>query len=176
MVQAGTVEAREAAAERAASAETAIRMVRAESRQPIHESLQGIVRHQLELLATPVLRWEGDVWSGIFMALMVQPPVTRREEGGFSGEAGGQEQSESQAWHSSMVLQVSGLGEVGVKLWLSEARLELELSAQDPAVHAALAQGIDQLRSRLEAHELEVLVRLRATVPEAEPEAGEAGE
>ncbi|UWN48855.1 hypothetical protein ASALC70_01045 [Alcanivorax sp. ALC70] len=38
------------------------------------DALHGVLRHQLEMLATPVLRWEGDVWSGVFMALMIQLP------------------------------------------------------------------------------------------------------
>jgi hypothetical protein len=168
--QAGGVEAREpgAAAERVVNAEVAARLARAEVRQPIHESLQGIVRHQLELLATPVLRWEGDVWSGIFMALMVQPPANRREEGGGRGEDAGQEgDPEDQEWHSSMVLRVSGLGEVGVKLWLQESRVELELAAEDPEVRDALEQGVDRLKARLEAQDLsQVIVRFRAPAPE----------
>jgi hypothetical protein len=166
-------EAREQVAltDRTAQLAHVLRPAPAETRQPIHESLQGIVRHQLELLATPVLRWEGDIWSGLFMALLVQPPAAKRDEGGASGEESGQEEEQPQAWHSSMVLQVSGFGEVDVKLWLQEARLELELAARDPNVHAALAQGIDRLKRRLEAQDLsEVLVRLRTLEQDSEPE------
>ena len=141
--------------------------------EPIHESLQGLVRHQLELLATPVLRWEGDVWTGIFMALMVQPPP-RRDEGRQPADEEASEReddSDAQHWHSSMTLRVSGLGEVGVTLWLSETRLDLELVAADDEVRAALARGIGRLRSRLEAYDLnEVEIRLRASQnPSREP-------
>ncbi|KAF0801708.1 hypothetical protein A6D6_04266, partial [Alcanivorax xiamenensis] len=59
----------------------------------VEESVQPVVRHQLELLATPVLRWEGDLWSGLFAALLIQAPpresrkppavpARRREPGG----------------------------------------------------------------------------------------------
>ena len=135
---------------------------------PIHESLQGLVRHQLELLATPVLRWEGDIWSGLFMALMIQPPPRRDDEREPADEeAPEQEDDDAQGWQSSMTLRVSGLGEVGVKLWLRESRLDLELTTADAEVRAALAQGIDRLRSRLAAHALsEVEIRLRSTEPE----------
>src|SRR5690606_38117729 len=40
----------------------------------IADGLQGVVRHQLEVLAAPVLRWEGDLWAGIFVALVIQAP------------------------------------------------------------------------------------------------------
>jgi hypothetical protein len=143
------------------------------SAEPIHESLQGLVRHQLEMLATPVLRWEGDVWSGIFMALMIQPPP-RRDEGRQPSDEEASEREDdpdAQHWHSSMTLQVSGLGEVGVKLWLSETHLDLELVAADDRVRAALARGIGRLRSRLEAYEWQAVeIRLRTAEPEPEPE------
>ena len=127
-------EGRESAAaiqQQAANAEMAMQSVRLQRGEVIHESLQGLVRHQLELLATPVLRWEGDVWSGVFMALMIQPPA-RREERAGGDEGQGHEEPGSDEWHSSMRLQVTGLGEVGVKLWLRESQLDLELAARDP--------------------------------------------
>ncbi|NEX16946.1 MAG: flagellar hook-length control protein FliK [Halochromatium sp.] len=136
----------------------------------IHESLQGLVRHQLELLAAPVLRWEGDVWSGIFMALMIQPPSRRDERGASDEEEPGQDDSGANEWQSSMTLQVAGLGEVGVKLWLRETRLELELAASDPDVRLVLAEGVEQLKSRLEALDLEeVRIRLHHDLPVVEP-------
>lgn len=136
--------------------------LRPDPRQPIHESLQGLVRHQLEMLATPVLRWEGDVWSGIFMSLLIQPPQQRPGEQGERQQAEEGRDSGDEAWHSSLILEVNGLGQVGVKLWLTEQRLELELAAGVPEVRQALAAGLDGLRARLEALDLpEVQIRLR---------------
>ena len=140
---------------------------------PIHESLQGLVRQQLEMLATPVLRWEGDVWSGIFMALMIQPPPRRDDERQSQGEDAHEQEDDSEAeWHSSMTLRVRGLGDVGVKLWLSESRLNLELSTSDGEVRSALAQGIERLKSRLQTYAAlnDIEIRLRSVEPEATPE------
>lgn len=154
--------------QQAANAEIATQSARLQRGEVIHESLHGLVRHQLELLAAPVLRWEGDVWSGIFMALMIQPP-TRRDEQGASDPEQGREESDSNEWHSSMTLQVAGLGEVGVKLWLRDAHLDLELAARDPDVRLVLAEGVEQLKSRLEALDLEdVRIRLHHDLPERE--------
>ncbi len=157
--------------QQAANAEMAMQSVRLQRGEVIHESLQGLVRHQLELLAVPVLRWEGDVWSGVFMALMIQPPARREEQAG-GDEGQGQEEPGSDGWHSSMRLQVTGLGEVGVKLWLRESHLDLELAARDPDVHTALADGVEQLKSRLQALDLsDVRIRLhQGDGPDPEPE------
>ncbi|WP_201220165.1 flagellar hook-length control protein FliK [Halochromatium roseum] len=157
-----------AAQQQALNAEIATQSARLQRSEVIHESLQGVVRHQLELLAAPVLRWEGDVWSGIFMALMIQPPAKRDERGGSDEE---QEQQESGAneWHSNMTLQVAGLGEVGVKLWLRDSHLDIELMARDPDVRLALAEGVERLKSRLDALDLaEVRIRLHHDPPEPE--------
>ena len=133
-------------------------------REPVQESLQGIVRQQLEMLVTPVLRWEGDVWTGLFMALVLQVPVAERDAP--SEEKGDQERDEQEAWRSAMTLQVAGFGEVQVSLWLTDSRLELGLSAPEPDVRQTLAQGLDRLEGRLSALGLaEVRVRLLEEVP-----------
>ncbi|WP_445001202.1 flagellar hook-length control protein FliK [Halomonas mongoliensis] len=129
-------------------------------REPVQESLQGIVRQQLEMLVTPVLRWEGDVWTGLFMALVFQMPVAQREES--SAEGGSQGDEEQEAWRSAMTLEVADFGEVQVSLWMQGRRLDLALSAPEPRVREALEDGLGRLESRLAALGLEeVSVRLR---------------
>jgi hypothetical protein len=168
-------EARESAAQvqqqQAANVELATQSGRLQRGEVIHESLQGLVRHQLELLAAPVLRWEGDVWSGIFMAMMIQPPA-RRDERGMADEEQASDESGGDEWRSSMTLEVAGLGQVGVKIWLRGSSLDLELAAHDPDVRLALAEGVDQLKARLQALDLnEVQIRLHHELPQPKPEA-----
>ncbi|PMR77688.1 flagellar hook-length control protein FliK [Billgrantia endophytica] len=115
--------------------------------EPVHESLQGVVRHQLEMLVTPVLRWEGDVWSGIFMALMVQLPVGARHE-----DEGEQEGDSSPGyWHSELRLTVPSLGEIRVAMWLRDVDVRLELKAADEPTLAILQGGVPTLEQRLQA-------------------------
>ncbi|WP_373184136.1 flagellar hook-length control protein FliK [Halomonas campaniensis] len=153
-------EGREAAASAQAAAgasESAARPVR----DPVQESLQGIVRHQLELLVTPVLRWEGDVWTGLFMALVMHLPPGEQGEPGREEQDEGEER-ERQGWRSEMTLRVAGLGEVGVSLWLREPRLDLDLTAAETAVRHELSRGVERLQARLEACGLaEVHVRIK---------------
>lgn len=56
-------------------------------REIVHESLQSLVRQQLDMLVMPVIRWEGDVWAGIFMALVIHMPT-----GKVSAKAPGEKQ------------------------------------------------------------------------------------
>lgn len=118
---------------------------------PISDALQGIVRHQLEMLVTPVLRWEGDVWSGIFMALMIHVPEEAlshhrsQQQGGGDGER----EENDPAWHSELTLRMASLGSIGVSLRLKEKRLALTLTAESTPVVMRLEQGQAELKSRL---------------------------
>ncbi|MGM0703518.1 MAG: flagellar hook-length control protein FliK [Pseudomonadota bacterium] len=123
--------------------------------QPVHESLQGLVRHQLEMLVSPVLRWEGDVWSGIFMALMVQIPASAQREGQGEDQERNDDGEEEQTWHSELRLEVPRLGEIKVALWLRETQVRIELRSADEAALSSLRSGVSRLQERLLAAGLE---------------------
>ncbi len=136
--------------------------------EPVHESLQGVVRHQLEMLVSPILRWEGDVWSGIFLALMIHMPAGARREGEES-PSDENEESSSQAWHSELQLTVPSLGEIRVALWLQEQQVRLQLLSRDDAALSALQAGVPELERRLRAAGLEtVLIDARPWEPGAD--------
>ncbi|MDR5905775.1 flagellar hook-length control protein FliK [Franzmannia qiaohouensis] len=127
-----------------------------------NELLQGLIRHQLEVLVTPILRWEGDVWSGIFMALMIQLPVER--ERSPPGEGGGAHEEEEPAWHSTLSLTLPALGEIHVDLRLKGERVALTLESVSRDVVQRLEEGKERLRDRLTARgfqEVALLARLR---------------
>jgi flagellar biosynthesis protein len=115
--------------------------------EPVHESLQGVVRHQLEMLVSPVLRWEGDVWSGIFMALMIHMPAGARRDGEESAQD--EHDSSQEAWHSELQLTVPSLGDIHVALWLQEQNVRLQLQSRDEAALETLLAGIPRLEQRL---------------------------
>ncbi len=121
---------------------------------PVHDSLQGIVRHQLEMLVTPTLRWEGDIWSGLFMALMIQLPVGERGRDGEPGESDGEGNAEGHGWRSEIDLDVAGLGRLQASVWMQQARLEIDLRAPEDAL-GPLEAGLEHLKSRLAGHGFE---------------------
>ncbi|WP_355660779.1 flagellar hook-length control protein FliK [Halomonas salifodinae] len=130
--------------------------------EPIAESLQGVLRHQLELLVNPVVRWEGDVWSGIFMALVIQMPAGYEERARQEAEG---EEGADEAWASELTLVLPGLGEVAVQLRLVARRLNLTLDSGDASVVGRLEAGLPDLAGRLEAlgFEARLAVRHRPT-------------
>ena len=117
-----------------------------------NQALQGILRHQLETLATPVLRWEGDVWSGIFMALVIQVPAEApRQPGsdGDRGEAGGEPGDEGN-WRSELTVELAALGPVRVRLDLRGDTLSVDLDAQSEPLAEQLRIDSPRLKARLE--------------------------
>lgn len=133
-----------------------------QSRDVVHESLQSMVRQQLEMLVMPTIRWEGDVWAGIFMALVVTLPTREEEQG---GEEKGSE--EADGWRSEMRLEVPNLGELEVALWLYRGVLSVDLTTESQMVHQRLEEGVPALEKRLSALDLrKVQVRARHITPE----------
>lgn len=118
----------------------------------IPEGLQGIVRHQLEMLVTPVMRWEGDVWSGLFMALMIQPPDERREHAQRDEHESAPDDPESRAWRSSIDVEIAEQGRLTASLWMQSDRVAIDLGVANPAFLEQLETDIDALRSRLAGH------------------------
>lgn len=138
----------------------------------IPEPVQPLVRQQLEMLSTPVLRWEGDVWQGIFMALFLQPAIfEQRHAGGENSQAEGEQQK---SWRSELQLSVRGLGDLGVSVHLQEKKLHLTFVANDGIIERlAIKESI--LKDRLRKLGLtEVLVESRT--PENEDSQGGASE
>lgn len=117
------------------------------------ENLQGIVSHQLELLSTPLLHWEGEVWSGVFMALLIQIPemLMGRHGGGGQGEAAEGEDANDDTWSSELALDLDNLGLLKMKITLKEEELTLWLQAPTDEVLFELEGKRESLLARLEA-------------------------
>ncbi|WP_447527357.1 flagellar hook-length control protein FliK [Vreelandella sp. TE19] len=131
-------------------------------REVVHESLQGLVRQQLEMLATPVLRWEGDVWAGIFMALVINLPTGRQQ-----GDEGGESAEAEQEWRSQMQLEVPNVGAFNVTLSLFRSVLEVSMDTFDEETYAHLEPSIGRLEERLGALDFQK-VRVSLKQPQGE--------
>lgn len=137
--------ARQAALDGAAESSQAARVA---NMGLLDDTLQGIVRHQLEVMVTPTLRWEGDLWSGVFMALMIQVPEVLDERG--RGEQGKREGDDDAAiWHSQLNLSLPRLGALDVQLHMRSASLALILESDNEYCVSALSKGRDLLVERL---------------------------
>lgn len=110
--------------------------------------LDGVLRHQLALLAEPVLHWEGAPWSGVFMTLTLQPPADRPDAEPPPDEGHPQRAGEDAPWQSRLVLRLSRLGEVEVGLRLAANRVALDLVGS-PTAAARMQAGSAGLHARL---------------------------
>lgn len=139
------------------------------AREVVHESLQSLVRQQLEMLVMPTIRWEGDVWAGIFMALVINLPA--REEG---AEGTQQEGEPDGGWRSEMQLDVPNLGAFSASLWLYRNVLSIDFTTASAQAYQRIDAGLPALEKRLSALDLQK-VQLRARYIEAEAVYGNAG-
>lgn len=122
------------------------------SRDVVHESLQSLVRQQLEMLVAPTIRWEGDVWAGIFMALVVNLPK-RPDEQNAEQESARDESQEG--WQSDIRLEVPSLGAFEASLRLYKNTLSVDLTTPSAEVHECLEGGLPRLENRLSALDLQ---------------------
>ena len=119
------------------------------SHQVVHPALEGVLRHQLEMLAAPVLRWEGAPWAGVLMALVLQPPPCLSGQG-QARDGRESRQDDDVPWQTHLTLRLARLGEVKVNLQLGAQRVALDLEAE-PAVADPMRAASDTLRDRLVA-------------------------
>ena len=113
------------------------------------DTLHGILRQQLEMLATPALRWEGEIWAGLFAALVIWESEQEPQREG--PREGGESAPEEGPWRSRLTLRVEGLGEIHVDLGLCGDALELALHSGSAALAAHLDRAAGELRERLHA-------------------------
>lgn len=112
------------------------------------EMLQGVVRHQLELLVAPVLRWEGQVWPGVFLAMQIQAP-TEDERGAARRESAAGEGDGEAEWQAQLSLQLNRLGSLDLSLRWRGDRLNLLVSSPSDELLAGIERDRQALCERL---------------------------
>jgi len=115
---------------------------------PIHPSSEGVVRQQLELLASQQFRATIDAWPG----MPVDWEITRehgREAGGGSAEPA--------TWSTRLRLNLPALGSVDAVLTLGAQGLEARFVATGSDAAARLIQGRADFRTQLEARGISLL-------------------
>lgn len=129
---------------------------------PVRADLAGVVRQQLEMLAVPGLRWEGEAWPGLFMTLAVHPPP-EREDGDDSDGRHERRRDGAGTWRSELNLRLPRLGDVSVDLRMGSTWVALDLRAP-PATALRMQSDSAALRRRLgSAGFRRVAVRVRET-------------
>jgi len=106
-----------------------------------------LVREQLAVLLSGVVRWQGEVWPDQEM------------EWDLEREAEGPEGAEEPAWRTTIRLQLPNLGTVSATLAVSGEGIRGELLSDSPATREFMGQGLTRLQdamaeSGLRLHEM----------------------
>ncbi|BDB28474.1 flagellar hook-length control protein FliK [Cupriavidus sp. P-10] len=109
----------------------------------IHPATEGVVRQQLELLATQQFRFAGEAWPGAAMEWDIQR--TDPEANGHGPD------DASRPWSSRIRLQLPSLGTVEALLTLGPSGLEARVATGETDIAARLIAARPLLRNRLEA-------------------------
>lgn len=115
---------------------------------PIHPATEGLVRQQLELLATQQFRWSGEAWPDVPM----EWEVSRRQ-----GDTGGA--ADEQPWSTKLVIDLPRLGRVEARLTLNGTGLEATVSTVRGETASRLNDSRSAFSGNLSANGL-VLMRL----------------
>ncbi|PZX33778.1 Flagellar hook-length control protein FliK [Cupriavidus phytorum] len=113
----------------------------------IHPATEGVVRQQLELLATQQFRFAGEAWPGVpieWELLRADADATASH-----GEA-------ARPWSSRLRLQLPNLGVVEAVLTLGPGGLDARVATPETDVAARFIAARPHLRSQLEAHGIAV--------------------
>lgn len=121
----------------------------ADAGPPVHPATEGVVRQQLELLATQQFRFAVDAWPG----MPVDWEVTRHEAGQHrEGAAEGTAQ-----WSTRLRLALPQLGNVEAVLTLGARGLEARLVTHDTEATTRLNKAGAEFRQQLEARGIALL-------------------
>lgn len=110
----------------------------------IHPEAVSLVRQQLDVLAMPVFRWNGEMWPGVPM----QWDIREEQEPGDM-QAGSEADSAQRSWSTRLAINLPRLGDVEVRLSLAGATLQLHLGAREAGTVSLLGEGGKELSGRL---------------------------
>ncbi|WP_461482149.1 flagellar hook-length control protein FliK [Porticoccus sp.] len=117
----------------------------------LREATQAVVQQQLALLASPLLHWEGEVWAGALLAMLIQIPEGLHQR---NREGAGSEQSRGTpgepAWDAELALELAALGQVKMKLSLQQRALSIAVQVDTEAGVSCLEAQKAALLSQLE--------------------------
>lgn len=115
------------------------------------DELQGIVRHQLELLVSPTLRWQGEAWAGMLMTLLLQAPDADRNDSSRDrpDDGRGADSGDTPEWKVQLDLQLPTHGPLRLDARLAAQQLSLTLVSASDGLLGYFEQTREALRERL---------------------------
>ncbi|WP_110687221.1 flagellar hook-length control protein FliK [Salinicola aestuarinus] len=128
------------------------------STQSAPESLQTIVRHQLELLVSPQIQWSGELWPGAPVTIELLPLVESDEEEGAQFE---DDQESASRWRARVRMTLPELGDITIVLENAGRDWQIDILPNSVEAVAPLQRSVDELSSRFHRADIEANIRLR---------------
>lgn len=116
----------------------------AQGLQNLPETLYPVVREQLDALDFQRVLWQGEVWP------KQQAELEIREQPAQAGQESDTDAGEGRSWHSSLRIELPGLGTVVAQVLLTEEGAHVSVRASEQAA-AALNQSGDSFREGMAA-------------------------
>ncbi|QEM83799.1 flagellar hook-length control protein FliK [Halomonas binhaiensis] len=140
---------------------------------PTTNVLEALMRHQLEMLVTPQLRWEGEAWLGMFMTLLMQPAAWQCPDHDNPSVTKEDDAGRENAWDTQLHLDLNTLGCISAHLCMTKSHLDIALTNFDEARRPYLEHHKAALEARLRGHGLEhVQVTLSSPAEDGGPHHG----
>lgn len=117
----------------------------------VHPGAEGLVRQQLELLASQQFRWVGEAWPGTHMAWEIARETVETDDQASGGSQSGQ------TWSTRLLLELPELGTVEARLSLSPGGLAARLVAGESNVASRFDNARSGLQERLAASGIALL-------------------
>lgn len=116
------------------------------------ESLHLMLRQQLELLATPQLRWEGEVWPGLYLELCINLRESGEQSAGLARDGSAQETTDvpEDFWKADLKLVLPAVGELSMHLEMSGDSLTIIAQPETRAAADLVAYKMRDLRQQLD--------------------------
>lgn len=116
------------------------------------ESLHLLLRQQLELLATPQLRWEGEVWPGLYLELNINLREAGEQGAGVARDGSAKEAADTTEnfWEADLKLVLPAVGELSMHLEMSDDSLKIVAQPETLAAADLVANKMLDLRQQLD--------------------------
>lgn len=143
-----------------------VELERARQQPPLTQELRhSVVRHQLEMLVTPQVRWEGEIWPGWWAAIQLQGPPDHPHQAEADRDA--QQSSDDEqtgAWSLRVDTHLPQHGDIVFKMRIVSRSILLTLISTSEPLRRYFTATQHQLREQLQQHGLtEVQLRFEQT-------------
>ncbi|MQQ99434.1 flagellar hook-length control protein FliK [Glaciimonas soli] len=123
--------------------------------------LMAMVRHQLEILATPLFRWQGEAWPGAAMEWEFE----RTDDAGQDQQKKTAQDEAITHWRSRIKMTLPLLGPVELRIDIRDNNVQTYLYAQQENTVAVMRTALDHLRQRFNAGEVNLRTLELGTLP-----------